>query len=413
MKKRAFKLLRVIGLAFLFIILIGNLFILLTGRYYLYSAISKTYLRGETGPGIYDLDLFEKTTINTNSDHFNWSNHPRKNTYNWKISELDYHKNWGTTAFLVIHKDSILLEKYWGDHNEKTVSNSFSAAKTIIALLIGIAIDEGYIKNMDEPVGNYIPEFKNLGRQKVTIRHLLQMASGLDWEESGSNPISEAAEGYFTSDLHALVTRQLVVNEPGKKFKYQSGNSQLLGIIITNATKMSLSNYMETRLWKKIGASSTAYWSTDQENGIEKSFCCFYATARDYALLGRLLLNKGKWGNKQLISSNFMKELITTPTLQMDEGTPNQRYGLHTWVYLNQGNPVYYFRGYRGQYILTVPKDELIIVRLGMKREKDFNLPENKISNAKFLNQHQEKIGHSPDVFNYIINGYSIFNTLK
>jgi CubicO group peptidase (beta-lactamase class C family) len=413
MKKRAFKLIRIIGLVFLFIVLIGNLFILLTGRHYLYSAISKTYLRGESGPGIYDLDLFAKTTINTNSDHFNWNNHPRKNTYNWKISELDYHKNWETTAFLVIHKDSILLEKYWGDHNEKTVSNSFSAAKTIIALLIGIAIDEGYIKNMDEPVGNYIPEFKNLGRQKVTIRHLLQMASGLDWEESGSNPVSEAAEGYFTSDLHALVTRQLVVNEPGKKFKYQSGNSQLLGIIITNATKMSLSNYMETRLWKKIGASSTAYWSTDQENGIEKSFCCFYATARDYALLGRLLLNKGKWGNKQLISSNFMKELITTPTLQMDEGTPNQRYGLHTWVYFNQGNPVYYFRGYRGQYILTVPKDELIIVRLGMKREKDFNLPEKKISNAKFLNQEQEKIGHSPDVFNYIINGYSIFNALK
>ncbi len=413
MKKRAFKLARILGLTFLFILLIGNLFILLTGRYYLYSAISKTYLRGESGPGIYDLDLFAKTTIKVNADHFNWSNHPRKNSYNWKIGELDYHKNWGTTAFLVIHKDSILLEKYWGEHNEKTVSNSFSAAKTIIALLIGIAIDEGYIKNMDEPVGNYIPEFKNLGRQKVTIRHLLQMASGLDWEESGSNPISEAAEGYFTSDLHALVTRQLVVNEPGKRFKYQSGNSQLLGIIIANATKMSLSNYMETRLWKPIGASSSAYWSTDQENGIEKSFCCFYATARDYALLGRLMLNKGKWGNKQLISTNFMKELITTPMLQMDEGTPNQRYGLHTWVYLNQGNPVYYFRGYRGQYILTVPKDELIIVRLGMKREKDFKLPEIKLSDAKFPNQQQEKIGHSPDVFNYIINGYSIFNALK
>jgi CubicO group peptidase (beta-lactamase class C family) len=413
MKKTISKLGRIFGLTFLLLIIIGNLFIILSGRYYLYDGIAKTYLRGESGPGIYDLDLFAKKNIQPQKEHFHWKTHPKKNSYGWKPDEITYHENWGTTAFLVIHKDSILCEKYWGEHNENTVSNSFSASKTILALLVGIALDEGKIKSLDEPIGNYIPEFKMLGRQKITIRHLLQMASGLDWEESGSNPISEAAEGYFTSDLHALVTRQLVVEEPGKHFNYQSGNSQLIGILLAKATKMTLSQYMETRLWKPIGASASAYWSMDQENGIEKSFCCFYATARDYALLGRLLLNKGKWGDKQLISSKFMDELIATPPLKMDEGTPNQRYGLHTWTYLNNGNPVHYFRGFRGQYILTIPKDNLIIVRLGMKREENFEIPDTYKNDANFLKQNHEKIGHSPDVFNYITYGYSIFNKLK
>ena len=411
------KLVKKIGKGILFFllgfILIVNLFILLSGRYYMYSGIAKTYLRGETGPGIYDLDLFPKTTIKSSNQNFKWANHPKKNAYKFSQKQTSYHQEWGTTAFLVIKNDSILFEKYWGDHNEKTVSNSFSAAKTIISLLIGIALDEGHIKSLDEPVGNYIPEFNNMGRNVITIRHLLLMASGLDWEESGSNPISEAAEGYFTDDLYGLVTRQLVVEKPGVRFNYQSGNSQILGILLSKATKMPLSKYMEEKLWKPIGASSQAYWSMDDEGGIEKSFCCFYATAKDYALLGRLVLNKGKWNEKQLISKNYMEELVKTPELKTDEGTPNQRYGLHTWVYYNQGNPVHYFRGFRGQYVLTIPKDNLIIVRLGMKREQNYDIPVEKKNDKKYLDENLDKVGHSPDIFRYIEDGYAILNALK
>jgi CubicO group peptidase (beta-lactamase class C family) len=406
------KLVKKIGKGILFFllgfILIVNLFILLSGRYYMYSGIAKTYLKGETGPGIYDLDLFPKTTIKSSNQNFKWANHPKKNAYKFSQKQDSYHQEWGTTAFLVIKNDSLLFEKYWGDHNEKTVSNSFSAAKTIISLLIGIALDEGHIKSLDEPVGNYIPEFNNMGRNVITIRHLLLMASGLDWEESGSNPISEAAD-----DLYGLVTRQLVVEKPGVRFNYQSGNSQILGILLSNATKMPLSKYMEEKLWKPIGASSQAYWSMDDDNGIEKSFCCFYATAKDYALLGRLLLNKGKWNEKQLISKNYMEELVKTPELKTDEGTPNQRYGLHTWVYYNQGNPVHYFRGFRGQYVLTIHKDNLIIVRLGMKREQNYAIPVEKKNDKKYLDENLDKVGHSPDIFRYIEDGYAILNALK
>jgi CubicO group peptidase (beta-lactamase class C family) len=413
MKKYFFKFFRLFIFFLLGLFIAGNLFILLSGRYYLYSGIAKTYLRGESGPGIYDLELFPKTTINPSSNKFKWKNHPQKNSYQFTKEDLKYHSDWGTTAFLVIHKDSLLFEKYWGDHSQQTVSNSFSVAKTIISLLIGIALDEGYIKSLDEPVGNYIPEFKNLGRNKITIKHLLLMASGLEWEESGSNPLSEAAEGYFTSDLYSLTTTQLVVEEPGRRFNYQSGNSQILGIILANATKMTVSNYMESRLWKKIGASSSAFWSMDDEKGREKSFCCFYATARDYALLGRLVLNKGNWNGTQLISKKYMEELVQTPELLTDEGTPNQRYGLHTWVYYNQGNPVYYFRGFRGQYVLTIPKDDLIIVRLGMKREQNFEIPHSKRKDTEYVRSNLDKVGHSPDIFRYIANGYSIYNFVK
>ena len=413
MKKTAKKIGKAILFSLLGLILVANLFIILSGRYYLYSGIAKTYLRGETGPGIYDLDLFPKTSIKSGDQNFKWRNHPKKNSFQFSEKQAAYHQEWGTTAFLVIKNDSLFLEKYWGDHNEKTVSNSFSAAKTIISLLIGIALDEGHIKSLEDPVGNYIPEFNNMGRNVITIRHLLLMASGLDWEESGSNPISEAAEGYFTDDLYGLVTRQLVVEKPGVRFNYQSGNSQILGILLSKATKRPLSQYMEEKLWKPIGASSQAYWSMDDENGIEKSFCCFYATARDYALLGRLLLNKGNWNGKQLISKNYMDELVKTPELKTEEGTPNQRYGLHTWVYYNQGNPVYYFRGFRGQYIITIPKDNLIIVRIGQKREQNYNIPVEKKNDKKFLDENLDKVGHSPDVFRYIEDGYSILNALK
>jgi CubicO group peptidase (beta-lactamase class C family) len=413
MKKYFFKFFRAFLFLLLGIFISANLFILLSGRFYLYSGIAKTYLRGESGPGIYDLELFPKTTMNPSSEKFQWKSHHKKNSFQFTKEDLDYHSKWGTTAFLVIHNDSILFEKYWGDHTQQTVSNSFSVAKTIISLLIGIAMDEGHIKSLDEPVGNYIPEFKNLGRNKITIRHLLLMASGLKWEESGSNPLSEAAEGYFTSDLYSLATTQLVEAEPGKRFNYQSGNSQILGIILANATKMTLSDYMESRLWKKIGASSNAYWSMDDEKGREKSFCCFYATARDYALLGKLILHEGNWNGKQLISKKYMQEMVKTPELITDEGTPNQRYGLHTWVYYNNGNPVYYLRGFRGQYVITIPKDDIIIVRLGMKRELNYDIPTGKRKDLEFVRNNIDKVGHSPDIFRYIANAYSIYNYIK
>ena len=282
------------------------------------------------------------------------------------------------------------------------VSNSFSAAKTVIGLLIGIAIEEGKIQSVDDFAGKYIPEFNKNGREKITIRHLLTMSAGFDWVESGSNPLSEAAEGYYGKDLFALVTRLRVVETPGQKFNYQSGNSQILGFILERATGKSLHQYTEEKLWQPLGAGSNAFWSLDKENGDEKAFCCLYATARDFALIGQLILNKGKWNNNQVVPIWFMEKMVKTPKMSTKEGVKNMRYGWHIWIYKNHGNPVYYCRGLMGQYMIAIPNKNRVIVRLGAKRDVHYSIPKNRLNDRAYRKENNEKYGHTLDLYRYL-----------
>lgn len=384
------------------IIIALNVFILLSGRIYLYSGVMKTYAIGKSGPGIYDLNVFPHTTINHSSSPYKWKKHKQFNDFQFDNFEKKYHERLGTKAFLVFKNDTLLFEKYFGNHNQETVSNSFSAAKTVVGLLIGIAIEEGKIKSVDEPVGNYLPEFNENGRNDITIRHLLLMAAGFDWRESGSNPISEAAEAYYGEDLYGLVTRQQVVEKPGTKFNYQSGDSQILGFILQKATGKSISEYTEEKLWKPMGAGHKAYWSLDKENGDEKAFCCLYATPRDFSLIGLLILNEGKIGNKQVVPKWYINKMVQTPPLATEENIRNLRYGWHIWTYKNNGNPVYYCRGLKGQYIMAIPSKKLLVVRLGMEREDNFLIPENKEQDKLFHAKYDEKVGHPMDLFVYL-----------
>ena len=383
------------------IILIVNLFIVLSGRFYLYSGITKTYLIGKMGPGIYDLDVFPVNAIPKSSAPVQIIKDAAKKT---KLTgaENQYLKSIETKAFLVLDNDTIVHEEYWGDHTIDEVSNSFSASKTVISLLIGIAIDEGKIQNVDEPVCNYIPEFKTNGREGLTIRHLLMMSAGFDWVESGKNPLSEAAEGYYTSDLYGLVTRLRIIETPGKRFHYQSGNTQILGFILEKATGLTLTDYMYQKIWEPIGASSQAFWSLDKESGDEKSFCCLYATARDFSRLGTLILHDGKLNGKQIIPIWYLNEMIKTSSMNTDDGVENMRYGWHIWVYKNQGKPIHYFRGLKGQYIIVVPHLNRVIVRLGEKRGGHYKIPEKEIKNTSYRSINDERLGHTVDLFEYL-----------
>lgn len=383
------------------IILIVNLFIVLSGRFYLYSGITKTYLIGKMGPGIYDLDVFPVNAIPKSTAPVQIIKDASKNT---KLTEAEnqYLKSIETKAFLVLDNDTIVHEEYWGDHTIDEVSNSFSASKTVISLLIGIAIDEGKIQNVDEPVCNYIPEFKTNGREGLTIRHLLMMSAGFDWVESGKNPLSEAAEGYYTSDLYGLVTRLRIIETPGKRFHYQSGNTQILGFILEKATGLTLTDYMYQKIWEPIGASSQAFWSLDKESGDEKSFCCLYATARDFSRLGTLILHDGKLNGKQIIPIWYLNEMIKTSSMTTDDGVENMRYGWHIWVYKNQGKPIHYFRGLKGQYIIVVPHLNRVIVRLGEKRGGHYKIPKKEIKNTSYRFINDERLGHTVDLFEYL-----------
>ena len=402
------KTIRFIGFLILGIFITANLFIILSGRFYLYKGISYTYLSGRTGPTIYDKDVFYNSTIEKSDSIQPWKINKKYNTQHVQQKYADLLKKLDSKAYLVFKGDELIFEKYWKGHKKETVSNSFSAAKTVVSLLIGIALDEKKIKNLDEPASNYLPEFKGGGKEKITIRHLLMMSSGLDWEESGKNPLSENAESYYGTDLHGLVMRQHAIEKPGKRFEYQSGDSQLLGYIVEKATGMDLSLYAQKKIWDKIGAEQNAFWSLDKEGGDEKSFCCMYASARDFGRLGKLILQKGKWNDDQIISEEYMTEMLKNPNLTTKEGVPNLRYALHIWTYLGGKKPVYYCRGILGQYIISIPDENLVIVRLGSKRGENYIIPEKQKDNKKFIQKNIAKIGHPSDLFELIKLGEEI-----
>lgn len=394
------------------LVVLVNVFILLTGRYYLYSGIAKTYLRGKTGPSIYDLGLFPVSKLQKSSEPYTFIFEQDPSVKLTK-SDLEYHEKMDTKAFLIFQGDTLIYEKYWDEHHDKTVSNSFSAAKSVIGMLVGIAIEEGKINSVDDLAGDYIPEFKKNGREQITIRHLLTMSAGFDWVESGKNPLSEAAEGYYGTDLYGLVTRLRVIEKPGIKFNYQSGNTQILGFIIEKATGKSINEYAADKLWIPLGARNDAFWSLDKEGGDEKAFCCMYATARDYALLGQLILNKGFYNGAQIVPEWYMKKMLETPYMSTKEKVPNMRYGWHTWVYKNRGNPVYYCRGLMGQYMIAIPHKNRVIVRLGTKRDSHYKIPENKLNDDKFRELNNEKIGHTIDLYRYIEMSDKIISQIR
>lgn len=394
------------------LVVLVNVFILLTGRYYLYSGIAKTYLRGKTGPSIYDLGLFPVSKLQKSSEPYTFIFEQDPSVKLTK-SDLEYHEKMDTKAFLIFQGDTLIYEKYWDEHHDKTVSNSFSAAKSVIGMLVGIAIEEGKINSVDDLAGDYIPEFKKNGREQITIRHLLTMSAGFDWVESGKNPLSEAAEGYYGTDLYGLVTRLRVIEKPGIKFNYQSGNTQILGFIIEKATGKSINEYAADKIWIPLGARNDAFWSLDKEGGDEKAFCCMYATARDYALLGQLILNKGFYNGAQIVPEWYMKKMLETPYMTTKEKVPNMRYGWHTWVYKNRGNPVYYCRGLMGQYMIAIPHKNRVIVRLGTKRDSHYKIPENKLNDGKFRELNNEKIGHTIDLYRYIEMSDKIISQIR
>lgn len=396
------KSLRFFGFFLLFIFVSVNLFILLSGRLYLYKGIWNTYLQGKTGPGIYDKDVFASSSIGAADSVYQWKNVNKSSQINWDHPDFTLLKKNQTTSFLVFKGDSLLIEKYWGDHQQNTVSNSFSAAKTFVALLVGIAWKEGKIKSLDDSVGKYIPEFQSDDKKGITIRHLLMMSSGLDWEESGKNPLSENAESYYGSDLYGLVTRQKRIEKPGVKFNYQSGNSQLLAYVVEKATGKDLSAYAHEKIWSQIGTEADAFWSLDKKNGDEKAFCCMYATSRDFGRLGKLILQEGIWEGKEIVPVDFMREMVQNPPMTTEEGVPNLRYGLHIWTYHGMYTPVYYCRGILGQYIISIPSENLVIIRTGKERAKNYEIPENKKKDADFVKKNQAKVGHPSDLFDYI-----------
>ncbi|MBS1447190.1 MAG: serine hydrolase [Odoribacter sp.] len=279
---------------------------------------------------------------------------------------------WGTVAFLVIQEDSILYEAYWEDWTPQTLSNIFSATKSIVGILIGIAYDEGYIGSLDDKVGKYLPEFQKGKKSKITIRNLLTMSSGLNWDEAYTALFSKTTQAYYGDDIRKLVMSLEAVEEAGKKYSYKSGDTQLLSFVLEAATGQTISAYAEEKLWKPMQACNDALWNLDKKGGDEKSYCCFNSTARDIARFARLMLHKGNWNGKQLVSEAYLQEAMSPAAYLENEfgDGPLDYYGFQIWIMHYRGMQFPAFRGLGGQYLFAIPQKNAIVVRFGHKRSE-------------------------------------------
>ena len=273
-----------------------------------------------------------------------------------------------THAFIVIQNGKLLYEKYWDGYTPKTLSGSFSAAKSIISLLIGIALDEGKIKSLDEPVGNYVPHFKNEGLDKVRIKDLLTMSSGTNYRESDLSYFSLNASAYYGDDEGYLISQLKAKDPAGVNWNYRSADTQVLGFIVEKAFGQNISELVSERFMKPMGAESDALWLLDGNKNHEKAFCCFNGVAHDYARFGQLVLNNGQWNGKQIVSESYIKAATTPASYLKDpyeNGNPVDFYGYQYWIFNEQGHEVVAQNGLFGQYVYIIRDKNAIVVRLG------------------------------------------------
>jgi CubicO group peptidase (beta-lactamase class C family) len=346
---------------FFILLVVVNVGVLISGKTYIYKALVYNYV------GINDLDLFHVREVKAGMPQ-PWPFSKEYNSKPMPDSLMAINERLQTVSFLVIKNDSLLYEWYAKDYSDTSHTNSFSMAKSIVGVLAGLAIKDGSIKSIDQKVSDFIPEYKEGNRSALTVRHLLQMSALLNWDEAYSSLFSVTTEAYYGTDLHKLLMKEDVRETPGTKFNYQSGATQLLAFVIEKATGKSLSAYASEKLWQPLGAEHGAFWSLDKENGSEKAYCCFYSNARDFARIGSLYLHQGNWKGNQLLDSSWVQQSVTPTRLPAYEtGLPDSSYGFQWWV----GPDYFYCRGILGQYIVVLPAEQLIIVRLGHERDKD------------------------------------------
>ncbi|AZB31162.1 serine hydrolase domain-containing protein [Chryseobacterium balustinum] len=330
----------------------------LFGYAYIFNGISKTYLRGKSSANIDDGRLFTSNIIHTAKPVL-WDEHSDYNKKDLPKNIVDDLAQSNTASFLVIKDGKLLHEQYWNGYNELSKTNSFSMAKTVTVMLFGKALEEGKIKNINTNFSEFYDEFKNkpLGKE-VSLKHLAQMESGLNWDENYKNPFLPNARAYYGRSLLKATFSRPFKEKPGERFEYQSGSTQLLGFAVKKAVNQSLSSYLSEKFWIPLGMEQNADWSVD-ESGMEKTYCCIHSNSRDFAKLGQLFLDDGKVGDEQILNLDFIEQM-RTPTEKSDE-----IYGMGFWI--NNDNPIkhYYFLGLQGQYIIMIPENKMVIVRTG------------------------------------------------
>jgi CubicO group peptidase (beta-lactamase class C family) len=272
----------------------------------------------------------------------------------------------GTRAFLVVHHDRLVYERYFDGAEPTDLQTSFSAAKSFVSTLVGIAVDEGHIGDVTDPVTDYLPELAERdGRfREITIRDLLTMSSGIRYVERGL-PWSDDALTYYGTDLRDLALTHTHVEEPpGRTWRYDNYHPLLLGLVLERATGMSVSEYMSTRLWQPLGAEADATWSLDSTaSGFEKLESGVNARPADYARFGLMMLHGGRWNGHRIVSPGWVEQ-ATTASRETD---PAAFYQYQWWVGAPEpeGRAPFFAQGKYGQLVGVFPDQDVVVVRLG------------------------------------------------
>ena len=348
-----------------FALLIAVLYI--TDTDYLIKAVRTIYLKGHTTAFLEDYKKFDNQAIEIATPQ-PWSNHKDYNTITITPELEKSNQDWGTVAYVIIKNDSIWFEKYYDGFNEDSKSNSFSMAKSYVSGLLGKAIMEGHIKSLDQPVCDFLPAFCDGEATKMTVGDLSSMASGTNWDEAYYSPLSITTRAYFDDDLAKVMNGLKVVDEPGQTYKYASGDTQMLAMVIEKATGKKLYDYFENSFWKPLGAENSTLWQVDSEDhDLVKAYCCIASNAKDFARFGKLYKDFGKWNGQQVLDSSFVAKSIKPRFPASPE------YGYGWWLKQQNGKDFFMMRGHLGQYVIVQPEDNVIIVRLGHQKSPDNN----------------------------------------
>ncbi len=345
---------------FLTVVIILTVAILyITDTDYLIKAVRTIYLKGHTTAYLEDYKEFDNQPVEA-GDAQPWPNHYNYNAVEATEKLEQANKEWGTIAYIIIKNDSIWFEKYYDDFSENSKSNSFSMAKSYVSGLMGKAIMQGHITSLDQPVCDFLPEFCEGKAAKLTVGDLSSMASGTDWDEAYYSPLSITTRSYFDDDLAKIINGLKVVNEPGQAYKYASGDTQMLAMVIEKATGKKMYNYLEESFWRPLGSENTALWQVDSEDhDLVKAYCCIASNAKDFARFGKLYKDHGKWNGEQILDSAFVAKSLKPRFRESPE------YGYGWWLKEHLGKDFFMMRGHLGQYVMVQPDDNVIIVRLG------------------------------------------------
>lgn len=328
---------------------------------------------------VYDYQKFPERILETSGASFEFSINLDEDRVRAKfesvggIEDFDrfLEKN-RTQAFLVIQNDAILYEGYFNGSERDSIVTSFSTAKSFISALIGIAIEEGYIQSVNDPITNYLPELqkRDPAFAKITIRDLLMMSSGVKYSEPPDN-----ATTYYYPDLRSLALETTrIIDSPGNRFHYNNFHPLLLGLILERATGTTVADYLQEKIWKPVGMEFPGSWSLD-EKGFEKMESGINARAIDFAKFGRLYLNQGNWDGTQVVPANWAAD-STQADISLDYDNyyyddfifaDGRGYYKYMWWGMQRDGKNYDFSaiGNKGQLIYISPEKNLLILRFG------------------------------------------------